>query len=183
MSIHQSPLVASLLIVAALSSYGCDDNSRPEGRVQPLGPSPLSFRGFGEPLINSTDFFSRGVTLQRGTITAQRLPGALCPANPPFLAPVTIVASADRSSDLFLNHVDMRFVDRAGVSGGSTTFARSHLVDLFGSTRIPRLGTRSFRFPFRFGCFGQPAGTLTIGVVTGDASGGEMRTVQSIGIE
>lgn len=179
MFIHRSRLVASLLFLAVLSTYGCDDNGGTYTRFSGTGPSSIGSIGFSE-LTNSTDFFSRGVTLRPGTIAAQRVRGGLCPAAPPFVAPVTIVAIGNGAADFFLTHVDLEFVDRTGLFGGSLAVPRSQLMDWFGSTHIPHRGTRSFVIPFRFGCVGQPTGTLRVVVFGGDGFGRELRTSQSV---
>lgn len=181
MSIHRSRLIAPLFLVATLSSYACDDtDNRTEDRVDRIGPSPISFNGFAEPLVNSTDFFSRGVTLQSSITTPQPVRNAACPTHPPFRVPITIVAGGFGDADLFLSQVQMRFVDRVGVDGGSMVIAQPQLVALFGSTRIPRRGTRSFPLSFPFGCVGQSAGTLSLAVFGRDSRGREMRTSFSV---
>jgi hypothetical protein len=182
MSIHDSRFIALLGVLAILSSYGCDDDDRGRDRVDRIGPSPISFIGLGEPPINSTDFYSGGVTLQPTIIIPQHIGGAACPTHPPFLAPIRIVARGIGESDLFLSQVHMRFVDRRGVVGGSMSVARSQLVQLFGSTRIPPSSARSFPFSFPFGCVGEPVGTLSVVVSSEDSDRRERRTSLSVSV-
>jgi len=172
MSIRDSRLLAALCLVATVSSYGCDsDNGLKEERADRIGPSPISFNGLGEPITNSTDFFARGVTLQPAIVTPQLVPSAACPTRASFVAPIKVVAVAGGDSDLFLNQVDARFVDRKGAFRNSITFAHPQLVEIFGSTSIPRLAGRTFPFTFPFGCTGEFTGTLTVTVLTGDSIG------------
>jgi hypothetical protein len=154
-----------------MASYGCDDYRPSKG----VGPSPVSFGGFEGSPVNSIDFFARGVTLQPADIIPQPFAKPACPTRPPFLTTFSIEANANGMSDLFLSQVDMRFVDRAGVVGGSTTFTEPQLVDRFGSTRIPPFGKRSFPVSFGFGCVGQREGTLAVIVVGRDSTGRERR--------
>jgi hypothetical protein len=173
MSSRDSLLGAIVCVFLALSGYGCDDNRETEPRADRLGPSPISFDRFATQSAptSSTDFYAHGITLQAGDIIPQLVPTAACPARPPFRAPITLIARGDADSDLFLNEVQMQFVDRTGRFGGSMVLAGSQLAERFGSTRIPPLGTRSFPVVFPFGCTGERAGTLNILVSTGDASG------------
>jgi len=182
MSSHHTRLLAAVCILGTFSSYGCDDNGEADERANSIGPSPITFSGFSQPAVNSTDFFSRGVTLQRETVTPQLVAGAACPTRPPFQASFGIVGSGEGESDAFLREVQMRFVDRVGVSGGSMTIAQPQLLELFGSTRIPRFGRRLFPFTFPFGCVGHPAGTLAVVVFTGDSSGQQLRTSLSLAV-
>jgi hypothetical protein len=184
MSIHNSRVLATLCVLGTLSSFGCesDDNGRREDRADRIGPSAISFSGIGEPTSNSVDFYAHGVTLRPAIVTPQLVPGALCPTRPPFLAPIQLVAVADGDLDLFLNQVDVRFVDRKGVFGGAMSLGRSQLVDLFGSTRIPGRGRRLFPITLPFGCTGLSEGTLTVGVFTGDARGRERRHSLSVDV-
>jgi hypothetical protein len=184
--IHNTRLLASMCLLAALSMYGCDDddNGRKRDRIDRIGPSPISFRGFSQPLTNSTDLFSRGVTLQRDIITPQLIAGTGCPTSRPFLAPFTIVGTANGELDIFLREVQMRFVDRFGIPGGSRTLAQAQLAGLFGSTRLPSQGSRLFPLSFPLGCLDQPAGTLALVVVTGDLLGRrELRTFLSVSVQ
>jgi hypothetical protein len=162
--------------VVLLSSYGCDQKDGTEVRFGGAGPSPVGFTNFGESLVNSNDVFSRGVTLRLGTISAQRVAGGGCPGDFLFVAPVTIVTTGFGTTDLFLRHLDMRFVDGRGVFGESFALEESQLIERFGSTRIPPLGTRSFTVPFQFGCAGRPSGTLSVRLFAGDRFGRELST-------
>ncbi len=174
--------LAALCLLSTVLSFGCDSDNGEQQRPDRIGPSPISFRGLGEPTSNSIDYYAHGVTLQPALATPQLVPGAACPTHPPFLLPIRVVAVAGSDSDLFLSQVQMRFVDRGGVFGGSKTLTRAQLVELFGSTRIPRLGTRSFPITFPFGCTGLPAGTLTVAVFTGDSTGREKNTSLSMDV-
>jgi hypothetical protein len=182
MSSHHTRLLAEVCILFTLSSFGCDDKGEADDPVNRIGPSPITFNGFSQPAVNSTTFFSRGVTLERETVTPQLVAGAACPTRPPFQASFGIVGSGDGESDAFLREVQMRFVDRAGVSGGSMTIAQPQLLQLFGSTLIPRFGRRSFPFTFPFGCVGDPAGRLAVVVLTGGSSGQQLRTSLSLAV-
>lgn len=177
---HASRLMMPLLVLAAISSYGCEETTRDSDRVDRIGPSPISFTGIGESPVSSTDFFSRGVTLRPSILTPQRVSGDACPARPPFLVPIGIVAGSRGVPGVFLSQVQMRFTDRTGVAGESITIARPQLVELFGPTSIPMTGTRPFPLSFRFGCLGQAVGTLTVVVFGGDAVGRELRTSLSL---
>ena len=170
MSIHDSRLLAMLCVVATMSCYGCEsDGGRRDDRADRIGPSQISFNGIGEPTSNSVDFFAHGVTLRPAIVTPQIVPGAACPARPPFLAPVQLVAAAG-DFDLFLSRVDVRFVDRAGASGESMSLSQSQLIDLFGSTRIPGFGRRSFPITLPFGCTGLREGTMRVIASFGDSN-------------
>jgi hypothetical protein len=175
MSIPQSRLTALVLFLAALWSYGCDANGGTVARFRGTGPSPVGFTGFGDSLVHSNDFFSRGVTFRVGTISAYRVFDGGCKRDVGLAAPVTIVTTGI-GTDLFLNHLDMRFVDHTGVFRGSFALGPSELAERFGSTRIPPLGTRAFIVPFEFGCVGQPSGTLTVSVVARDGFGRQLST-------
>ena len=172
MSIHQSRLFAALCLIGTMASYGCDEYRPSKG----VGPSPVSFGGFEGSPVNSIDFFAHGVSLQPSSIFPQAIDRPACPTRPPFLTTFSIEANANGVSDLFLSQLEMRFVDRAGIVGGARTFAEPQLVDLFGSTRIPASGKRSFPVSFGFGCVGQREGTLAVMVVGRDSTGRERRT-------
>jgi hypothetical protein len=162
---------AALCLLLTLASYGCEEYRPAKG----LGPSPVSFGSFEQSPANSIDFFGHGVSLQPASIIPQSVARPACPTRPPFLTTISIVANANGVSDLFLSHVDMQFVDRAGVVGGSTTFSEPRLVELFGSTRIPSFGSRSFPFSFGFGCVGRREGTLAVVIVGRDSTGRERK--------
>jgi len=172
MSCHESRVCPALCLLITLASYGCDEYRPSRG----VGPSPVSFGSFEQSPVNSIDFFAHGVSLQPASIIPQAVARPSCPTRPPFLTTISVVANANGVSDLFLSHVDMRFVDRTGVVGGSTTFSEPQLVELFGSTRIPTSGSRSFPFSFGFGCVGRRDGTLTVVIVGRDSTGRERRT-------
>jgi hypothetical protein len=182
MSSHHTRLAAVLCVLATSWIYGCDDNGDANDRANRIAPSPISFNGFLEPAGSSSGTFSRGVTLQRDTVTPQLVAGRACPAGPRFQASFGIIASGDDQSDAFLSEVQMRFVDRTGRIGSSMAIAHTQLLQRIGSTRIPRSGRRVFAFTFPFGCVGHPTGTLAVDVVTRDPSGRDLRTSLSLGI-
>ena len=169
---HHAHRLAALCILATLTSYGCeDDNGGSGNRVSSLRPSAISFNGLGEPAINSTDFYAHGVTLQPAVVIPQPVSGAACPTRPPFVAPFRVGVTNDDAEDVFLSEVQINFVPRGGAVGEAVTLSGSRLVDLFGSTRIPRFATRLFPLTLPFGCNGNRAGTLSVGVFMGDSSG------------
>lgn len=157
---HTLPL-ASFALLAALSSSGCENGGV---RADMTAPSPISFA----PLA-----LARAISVQPLVIVPQLAPVPACPAVPPFLAPFTVVIGGDSRSDLFLNQVQMQFVDRTGIRGASVTVARPELVSLFGSNLIPRSATRSFPLSLGFGCVGGSSGTLVIVVTAADRTGRE----------
>ena len=173
--------VRSLVVLSLVFglAYGCEDDDSRGGRGNRIGPSPLSFVGGAEPAVNALDFFSRGVSLQPAVISPQRVGGAACPNRSPFLLPFAIVAGGS-GAELFLNQVDMRFVDRSGVFGGSRTIDGRELAQLFGSTLIPVRGTRSFRLSLPLGCVGERVGTLDVTVSTRDRDGRDTRRSLSV---
>ena len=178
MHVHQ-PLAFARIGVrfGTLLSYGCDDSDAADDRAHRIGPSGISFSGIGEPAVNSVDYFARGVTLQPAVAVPQPLTGAACPARPPFQAPFRIVGTGDGRSDLFIDEVQMRFVDRSGVVGGAMTMTRPQLDERFGSTHLPAVGVRSFPLTLPFGCIGHPVGTLHVVVVSGDSRHRDVRTL------
>jgi hypothetical protein len=171
MSFHESRVFAALCLLVMVASYGCGEYRPARG----VGPSPVSFGASDTSPVNSIDFFARGVSLQPASIIPQPVARPACPEHPPFRSAISIVANAHGASEIFLSHVEMQFVDRAGVVGGSMTFAEPQLVELFGSTRIPSFGSRSFPFSFGFGCAGNRAGTLAVIIVGRDSNGRERR--------
>jgi hypothetical protein len=181
MSIRHSFLFPIVCVLVTLS--GCDDNGDDNGpRADRLSPSPISFNGIGERTTNSIDYYAHGVTLQPTIVIPQLAPDAACPTRPPFLAPVKVVATGDGDSELFLDEVRMQFVDHRGGVGGSMTLAGSQLVDLFGSRRIPRRGTRSFPLTLPFGCTGERTGVLSVFVFTGDPAGRKRTSSFSVAV-
>jgi hypothetical protein len=62
-----------------------------------------------------------------------------------------------------------------GVFGETLTLSRSQLLERFGSLHIPRFGSRLFPLTLPFGCTGDRAGTLSVGVFTGDSHGRRRR--------
>ena len=184
MSINWSTWLRFLCVIATLSSVGCDDNDNVVRRVDRIGTAPtlISFNPIQQSPGNSTDFFARGINLLPSLAPAQFLPGGVCPTRPPFQVPFNIVVTGQGRSDLFIDQVQMRFIDRTGVLGGSLTLARSELNARFGSTTVPAFSTRSFPLTLPFGCAGVPVGTLQVVVVTGDSSTSGVSTSLSIDV-
>ena len=124
------------------------------------------------PQSNSVDFYAHGVTLQPAIVTPMVVTSAVCPTRRAIQAPIEVVAVADADSDLILNQVDARFVNRSGVFVGfEKTFAQRDLVDIFGSTLVPRAGSRTFPLTLPFGCTSDFSGTLAVAVFTGNSFG------------
>jgi hypothetical protein len=172
MSINHARSLAALFVLATLASYGCEnDNGSGDEQAGMIGPSPISFSGVGQPTVNSTDFFARGVTLQPAVVIPQPATGASCPTRPPFLAPIRVTVSNSDDEDAFLSDLQMNFVGRSGRTGETLTLSRSQLVNRFGSVHIPRFGTRVFPLTLPFGCTGDRAGLLSVGVLTTDSHG------------
>jgi hypothetical protein len=172
MFIHHAHRLAALLVLATLTSYGCENDNGPDSeRPGSIRPSPISFNGLGQPAINNTDFFSRGVTLQPAVVIPQLVPEAACPVRPPFLAPFRLKVTNEDQEDVFLSKVQMNFVGRTGRFGETLTLSGSQLVDRFGSIHIPRFGSRLFPLTLPFGCTGDRVGTLSVGVFTADSRG------------
>ena len=168
MPILHARMLAPLLILGVLSSFGCDDNGSASDRVTVVGPSRFS----------SGLFVNRSTMVEPALIQVQRVGEAFCPGRPPFLAPFNLVMQGDGRSDLFLSNVQMQFVDTAGIRSGTLALGRPELATRFGSTTLPAFGTRAFPFSFPFGCGSfLPSGTLTVIVLAGDSRGREHRTV------
>jgi len=171
MSIHHLRVLLPLVLLAALSSYGCADDDTTTVLSNSAGPSPLS---------STSAFVSRAVQVEPAFIEPVPIPGASCPNQQPFSAPVSVVFQGQGRSDLSLTQVQMQFVDRTGIRGGVMTIPRQDLIHSFGSTALPAFGTRSFPFSFPFGCVGVPTGTLTVIVFAGDTLGrGSSATVHA----
>jgi hypothetical protein len=181
MFIHHAHRLAALFVLATLTSYGCENDNGNGGGADSIRPSPISFNGLGEPAINSTDFFSRGVTLQPAVVIPQLVSGAACPARPPFLATFRLKVTNDDRDDVSLNEVQINFIGRAGLIKETLTLSGSQLVARFGSAHIPRFGNRVFPLTLPFGCSGDRVGTLSVGVFTGDSRG--RRRHESLSVE
>jgi hypothetical protein len=182
MYINRSRLLGLLCVLATLSSYGCDDKDVRNDRIAPIGPSRISFNGIGQTPVNPFDISGGAMAVQPAVAVPQPIAGARCPTRQPFQVPFSILGTGRGRSDLFVNEVQMRFVDRAGVVGGTMTMARTQLADRFGSTELPAVGTRSFPLSLAFGCLGRPVGTLEVVVLTGDSRTHDMRTSLSIDV-
>jgi hypothetical protein len=91
--------------------------------------------------------------------------------NPPLLAPIRVKVTNQGDEEVFLSDVQISFVGRRGRAGETMTFSRSQLVERFGTIHIPRFGTRLFPLTLPFGCNGDRAGTLAVGVLTADSRG------------
>jgi hypothetical protein len=176
MFIHHAHRLAALFVLATLTSYGCENDNGSNGdRPGSIRPSPISFNGVGQPTINNTDFFSRGVTLQPAVVVPVLASGSSCPERPPFLAPFRLKLTNEDQEDVSLHEVQISFVGRRGVFGETLTLSRSQLLERFGSLHIPRFGSRLFPLTLPFGCTGDRAGTLSVGVFTGDSHGRRRR--------
>lgn len=173
MSKHSLPVLVPLFLLAALTSYGCDDNGTTSVVSTGVGPSPLP---------STAAFVSRLVQVHPALIEPVSIAGAVCPIHQPFLAPMSVVFRGDGRSDLSLTHVQMQFVDSTGVVGGMMTIPRLDLVHRFGSTALPAFGTRTFPLSFPFGCVGLPTGTLTVIVFAGDSLGRETTARVSVDV-
>lgn len=183
MPILHARMLAPLLILGVLSSFGCDDNGSASDRDTVVGPSrffsgPFDSRGVGPRPPSSGLFVNRSTMVEPALIQVQRVGEAFCPGRPPFLAPFNLVMQGDGRSDLFLSNVQMQFVDTVGIRSGTLALGRPELSTRFGSTTLPAFGRRAFPFSVPFGCGSfLPSGTLTVTVLAGDSRGRELRTV------
>ena len=209
MTILQIRPVAPLLVVALLSSLGCENDGSGSNTLLfngGVGPSPTSSNlivrrpdvavppsspGLGlPPTLNapptlgfpppSTTLVNRGVFVGPGSIQARRVATAFCPIQVAFVAPFNVVFTGDGTSDLFLSSVQMHFVDLAEIRAGTRTLGRPELAVQFGTTAIPAFGTRTFPFAFPFACDVLPTGTLTVVVVVADSRLREATTVRQL---
>ena len=162
MSVRRSNLLVPFLVFAVLSSYACDD-----GTVTRIGPTRVP---------SGTRFLNSAITVRQFEINAVPVSGALCPTVPPLLAPVDLVITGDRTTDVRLRQVQMQFVDASGIIGGFRSFDDRQLATMFGSAFFPALATQTLPFSFPFGCSGGRVGTLRIGVTAADGFGRESRT-------
>ena len=158
---HALPLL-SVVLFAALSSFACNDA---DSNV--VGPTRL---------VSRADFVGNELSVHPLVVRPQGVPGAQCPATPPFFAPFDLIVRADRSSSLSLNRVEMRFADTTGALAAIRTMAQSELSSLFGSTTVPAASTRTFPLIFPFGCSGALPATLDVLVFVVDSFGVERRT-------
>lgn len=210
MTILQIRAVAPLLVIALLSSLGCESDGSGSNTLLfngGVGPSPTSSNlivrrpdvavppssptlGGLPPTLNAPPTFgfpppsstlvNRGVFVGPDSIQAQRVATAFCPIQAAFVAPFSVVFTGDGRSDLFLSSVQMQFVDLAELRAGTTTLGRPELAVQFGTTAIPAVGTRAFPFTFPFACNVLPTGTLTVVVVVGDSRAREATTVRQL---
>ena len=200
--------VAPLLVVALLSSLGCENDGSGSNTLLfngGVGPSPTSSnlivsRGGTTvpptsptlglpPTLNapptlgfpppSTTLVNRGVFVGPESIQAQVVATAFCPVQT-FVAPFNVVLTGDGRSDLFLSSVQMQFVDLAQIRAGTRTLGRPELAVQFGTTAIPAFGTLTFPFQFPFACSVLPPGTLTVVVVVADSRLREATTVRQL---
>jgi hypothetical protein len=182
MRILHACMLAPVVILSVLSSFGCDSSDSESNPVD-VGPSRFASPPFDSrrvaPRPPSSDLFvNRADMVQPALIRAQRVGEAFCPGRPPFLAPFNVVMQGDGRPDVFLTDVQMQFVDTAGIRSETLRFGRPELATRFGSTTFPVVGTRTLPFSFPFGCGSfDPGGTLTVIVLTGDSRGREERTV------
>lgn len=168
MSVSRCVPLIPCIVLAALSSYACDD-----GNVTRIGPTPVNAR---------SRFVNAAVAVRPFEISPVIVPGGLCPTVPPLLAPVNVVISADRTTDLQLRQVQLQFVDATGTIGGFRSFDDLALTGLFGSTVIPALGTRTFPLSLPFGCVGGLTGALSVTAITSDMLGRDRRTTMQVPI-
>jgi hypothetical protein len=208
-TILQIRAVAPLLVIALLSTLGCENDGSGSNTLLfngGVGPSPTSSSliitrpdatlppsvsptlGL-PPTLNAppnlifsppSTFVSRGAFVDPVAIRAQRVGAAFCPVQQPFIAPFNLVFVGDGTSDVFLSSVQMQFVDLAEIRAGTATLGRPELAVQFGTTAIPTFGTRAFPFAFPFGCNTQSIGTLTVVVVIADSRGREARAVKQL---
>jgi len=182
MRILHACMLAPVVVLGVLSSFGCDSDDSPT-ELNAAGPSPFASgpfdsRGIGSRPSSSGLFVNGSDMVEPGFVRAQRVGEAFCPGRPPFLAPFNVVMQGDGRPDLFLSDVQMQFVDTAGIRSETLRLGRPELATRFGSTTSPAFGIRTFPFSFPFGCGGfLPTGTLTVIVVSGDSRGREERTV------
>jgi hypothetical protein len=174
-------MLAPVVVLGALSSFGCDGND--SVLVNSAGPSrfasePFDSRGMAPRPSSSRLYVNSADMVQPGLVRAQRVGEALCPGRPPFVAPFNVVMQGDGRPDMFLSDVEMQFVDTAGIRSETLRFGRPELATRFGSTTFPATGIRTLPFSFPFGCGSfLPTGTLTVIVIAGDSRGREERTV------
>lgn len=186
MRILHACMLAPVVVLGVLTSFGCDDDGSSTSLVTAAGPSPLGSvpfdaRGGGFRSPSSGLFVNGSDMVQPGLVRAQHVGEAFCPGRPPFLAPFNVVTHGDGRPDVFLSGVQMQFVDTAGIRSEMLNLGPPELVTRFGSTTFPAFGTRTFPFAFPFGCGGfLPNGTLTVVVVAGDSRGRELRTVANL---
>jgi hypothetical protein len=165
MAIRHARSLSPLVLIALLLSFGCEESAG----VQSSGVGPSS-------VYTSRLVSSQTLSIQPDIINAQFVPGAFCPTQPPFLAPVNLVFRAGTATDLLLNHVQMQFIDRAGTFASSMTFTRQDLLSRFGTVVVPAFGVRTFPFAFPFGCVGLSSGLLNVVVFVVDPFGREEST-------
>ena len=170
-----SPTSSSLIVKRP------DVSAAPPGSIAPTLGLPPTLNvpptlGFPPP---STTLVNRGVFVGPDSIQAQRVATAFCPIQA-FVAPFNVVFTGDGRSDLFLNTVQMQFVDLAEIRAGTRTLGRPELAVQFGTTAIPAVGTRAFPFAFPFACDVLPTGTLTVIVVVADSRLREATTVRQL---
>jgi hypothetical protein len=188
MRILHACMLAPVVMLGALSSFGCDGSDSASDQVTGVGPSSVSLQPFDSRGVAprppfSAPFVNRGTMVQPALIRAQRVGEAFCPGRPPFLAPFNVVMQGDGRPDVFLSDVQMQFVDTAGIRSETLRLDRPELVTRFGSTTFPAFGTRTFPFAVPFGCGSfLSTGTLTVVVVAGDSRGREHRTVAHLPI-
>ena len=199
MTIFQIRAVAPLLVVALLSSLGCENDGS--------GSNTLLFNGGVGPSPTSSSLI-----VKRPDVSAAP-PGSIAPTLglpptlnvPPTLGfppPSTTLVNrgvfvgpdsiqAQRVATAFCP-IQVAFVAPFSVaftgdgrsdlflSAGTTTLCRPELAVQFGTTAIPAFGTRAFPFTFPFACNVLPTGTLTVVVVVADSRAREATTVRQL---
>jgi hypothetical protein len=166
MSVSRTIRLTAFLVFTALSSYACDD-----GNVTRINPTRVD---------SNARFVNAAVAVRQFEISPVTVSGGLCPTVPPLLAPVDLVISADRTTDLRLRQVQLQFVDRFGTIGGFRSLDALDLAGLFGTTVVPALGTRTFPLSLPFGCVGAQIGALNVTVTASDVLGRESRTALQV---
>jgi|SRR5262249_11229028 len=75
-----------------------------------------------------------------------------CPVVAPFTSIFDLVVDHRGQSDVFLDQVSFRFVDRSGLGGSPLFFSAGTLTTLFGQMSVRPGGSRTFTFRPQFGC-------------------------------
>jgi hypothetical protein len=144
-------LSASLAVcIGLMVTIGCDTE---EGV---LHPTPLGTN------------LSRTVNVQPSVVTAQPISQPSCPTVPPFVGAVSLNVQAPPDRPLSIRHVQMTFIDSAGIAARQVTLPAPVMTQQFGSALIEARSQRTFPLTFPFGCGTGRTGTLVIVVVVAD---------------
>ena len=169
-------LMGLVMIVVA----GCDDSATTvitTGQFVTLGPS--SIRSSSPTFVSPPAFVSR---LESPTVRAERIATGFCPAQPPFLAPISLLFQAG-TADVSFTGIQLQFADRLGGREPLRTLSQIDLFDRFGTTLVPAFGRRTFEFGFPFGCAGASTGTLVIVVSATDSLNRESRATLQLDVQ